>query len=717
MKGLMYRIIAVIVIVSTVLVGCGGEKAKPAKVTSITIEGLDTSYLEFKTHPVKVIAHYEDDTSGSITPVWSTTDDSIAYVDESNTFHAVAPGNVTITAAHESKFASVSLKVTSALTAIAIQNLKSTYIEGQNEQLVVLASFYDDITEQVIPSWNTTDAGIGFVNSDNVFVAVSPGVVEVTASYREVTETLQVSISEAEIVSIQYAVEHTSFPVGTSSQIQGVAILSNEKSVLGEGFTYESLSPTVISVDEQGVAKALSEGEAEIIIRNGEFELSFTLEATPAVLATLTISAPSAIPVGYPFPIDVIGIYTDETVHDIKPTWHVNNESVLRIEDGEIIGMIQGSSDIYATFNDIQSNTLNITINDSVPLRLELSKETLSIPVGHSEQISGTLVFTDNNEVAASPIVFWSDNNEIATVDENGVISGNSIGSTAIVASSYGLTDNVSVDITEALPRSLVLSVDEIKVPHSLQQTFTVLGELSDGTTRNVTEQAVYTLSDPSLGQIYVFKGEAYYTADAPMRGTLTVKYGDLEVEIPVENTDAVPVAFNQPNSEGEFPLGVIFEFAKGVEFSDGSIVYPNEGFTWTVDNPEILNQYSGGAAAIVKFKTYQKGTATITYQYADLIGKAVITVGDPMLTNIRINFSDVKLSDGDYQLTAIAHYSDGTTEDVTDLMTWASEDTSIATVSNEPGKIGLLTPVAVGGVYISATKKNFFSKDWILIE
>ena len=58
-------------------------------------------------------------------------------------------------------------------------------------------------------------------------------------------------------------------------------------------------------------------------------------------------------------------------------------------------------------------------------------------------------------------------------------------------------------------------------------------------------------------------------------------------------------------------------------------------------------------------------------------------------------------------QYTATAFYSDGTQKNVTTKATWASKDTTIATISNATGSEGLAKGVKVGGTTIIATYKG----------
>ena len=64
-------------------------------------------------------------------------------------------------------------------------------------------------------------------------------------------------------------------------------------------------------------------------------------------------------------------------------------------------------------------------------------------------------------------------------------------------------------------------------------------------------------------------------------------------------------------------------------------------------------------------------------------------------------------LSGNTVQFIATGIYSDNTTEDITDDVTWASSDTSVATISNTVGSKGLAPAIKWGTSTISATEEN----------
>ena len=61
-------------------------------------------------------------------------------------------------------------------------------------------------------------------------------------------------------------------------------------------------------------------------------------------------------------------------------------------------------------------------------------------------------------------------------------------------------------------------------------------------------------------------------------------------------------------------------------------------------------------------------------------------------------------------RFSATGSYSDNTVQDLTVMVIWTSSDTSVATVSNEPGSKGLVLAVSKGYCSISATFGNVSS-------
>src|SRR5262249_17413602 len=98
-------------------------------------------------------------------------------------------------------------------------------------------------------------------------------------------------------------------------------------------------------------------------------------------------------------------------------------------------------------------------------------------------------------------------------------------------------------------------------------------------------------------------------------------------------------------------------------------------------------------------------GTSTITAMLASVGGSTVLTVTAAALESIAITPTNPSIPLGELQpFTAIGTYSDNSTQDLTTQVTWASSDTSVATISNAANTVGVATSMAAGTSTIGVT-------------
>ena len=87
--------------------------------------------------------------------------------------------------------------------------------------------------------------------------------------------------------------------------------------------------------------------------------------------------------------------------------------------------------------------------------------------------------------------------------------------------------------------------------------------------------------------------------------------------------------------------------------------------------------------------------SSTITASYQGLSATASVMVAPATITDIWINPVNVEVSAvSSTQFSAIANFDDGASMDVTSYVTWSSEDSLVASVSN-----AYLTPGLVSGM------------------
>jgi hypothetical protein len=98
-------------------------------------------------------------------------------------------------------------------------------------------------------------------------------------------------------------------------------------------------------------------------------------------------------------------------------------------------------------------------------------------------------------------------------------------------------------------------------------------------------------------------------------------------------------------------------------------------------------------------------GASTITAAQGVIMGSTTLTVSAATLVSVAVTPGSQSAALGlTAQFGATGTFSDGSTQTITDQVTWSSSNPSLATVSNAMGSKGLSTSAAVGVVSIIAT-------------
>jgi Bacterial Ig-like domain (group 2) len=164
------------------------------------------------------------------------------------------------------------------------------------------------------------------------------------------------------------------------------------------------------------------------------------------------------------------------------------------------------------------------------------------------------------------------------------------------------------------------------------------------------------------------------------------------------------PVAANVAvGAEEQFTATGVYSDLSTRDLTDSVTWSSSASGTATISNtPGSQGRATGIADGVV--------TITATDPSALVSGTAALTVTpipaprtELVAVDVAPAVADVAVGAGE-QFTATGVYSDSSTRDLTDTVTWSSSDSTTATVSNAPGSQGLATGIADGVVTITAT-------------
>ena len=147
--------------------------------------------------------------------------------------------------------------------------------------------------------------------------------------------------------------------------------------------------------------------------------------------------------------------------------------------------------------------------------------------------------------------------------------------------------------------------------------------------------------------------------------------------------------------------------------YSDGSTQDLTEFATWISSDRSIV-EISNADGSEGEATGTGTGSATLTAAFSGVSGSTGITVTAPKLKSITISPNSPRIrAGGTLQMTATGHYSDGSTQDLTDVVYWTTIDPSVALFDysgHHPGLVRAFRPGVVGlrATYRAETKITF---------
>lgn len=157
-------------------------------------------------------------------------------------------------------------------------------------------------------------------------------------------------------------------------------------------------------------------------------------------------------------------------------TWYSSNSSVASVSSGSVTGKSEGTATVYVTTaNGLRSNDCAVTVKYRVPTGVSVSKSTLYLPIGHSEQLTSAV--TPSN--AKYTLTWSSDNPNVASVSSDGRITAKKQGTARIkVATDNGYSATCTVTVPP-MPSKLILP-SKVALQYGKSRTLKCTAEPAD---------------------------------------------------------------------------------------------------------------------------------------------------------------------------------------------------------------------------------------------
>lgn len=701
---------------ATVTATLGGRSAT----VTVTVTGATLTRLEVTPSQPSIAAgttlqfvatgHFSDDSTQDLSTqvAWASSNTAVATVDDEGLARGVAPGSALISAALDGISGGTTLVVSGAtLTGVEVEPAALSLAKGRTRQLTATGRFSDgssqDITSQV--AWSSDAPATLTVSVTGLATAVDVGAATVTATVGGVSGTSTVTVTAAELVSLEVTPATPSLALGQTLQLTATGTYSDATTqTVTDQVTWLSTVTTVATVsnvlDSRGLVTTHAPGTTVIGVSLGAVTGGTTLTVTAAVLQQLEVTpASSTLPLGVQQTFTATGLFSDGTQQDLttQVTWSTDAAAVATISnaagsEGELTPVAPGTTAVRATQGTVTGHT-DVTVVAATLSRIDITPGEPSLAKGRTQQLTATGVYSDGTTQDLTAAVTWSSAAvSTATVDTQGLLTAMNEGTTAVTAQSGTVSGTTTVTVTAAVLTALDVTPASASVAKGLTRQLTATGTYSDGSQQDLTSSVTWASSAAAVATV---SATGLATAVAEGTASLTATEGALSASAALTVTAAEVVSISVTPASPTVAKGLTRQLTATATLSDSNTQDVTATATWASATTSVATVSAAGVVTAVA-----EGASVVSATVGMVSGSTTVTVDPAVVVSLELLPDPLAVTVGaTATLTATGHFSDGTTGDVGAQAAWSSSDGAVATVS-----AGAVTGVAAGTASITAT-------------
>ena len=585
-------------------------------------------------------------------------------------------------------------------TAISGNQLKGVYFNNPDRQKSKDArTAYDPSTMRVLTVKDgklvyATDNSLDYLPANQSYLKVPAGT----------AETLTVMTEEeyqASALATGIALNKTSLSLRETETTQLTATVTPEDAE-DRSVTWSSSDNSIATVNAEGVVTAIKEGTATITATTNDgsnLKATCTVKVSIMPVASITLNiTEKTLEEGET--INLTASVLPANASNKSLAWTSSDENIATVDaNGLVTAVKEGTATITAKATDGSNVSAKCTIKVKAPvvlvegITLNATEQTLT--VGETFALTASVL----PENATNKSLVWTSSDEnVATVDANGLVTAVKEGTATITAKAND-GSNVSAKCTIKVKAAVVL-VEGITL-NATEQTLTegeTFALTASVTPENATNKNLaWTSSDENVATV---DANGLVTAVKEGTATITAKANDgsnvsASCTITVNAAVVLVEGITLNATEQSLTVGDTFALTAGVAPENAT----NKSLAWTSSDENVATVDANGLVTAVK-----EGTAIITAKANDgsnVSASCTINVSDSFIfvSKISLEKMQVTLNIGETAtLNVTIEPANATNKEIA----WKSSNPSIATVEN-----GVVTAISAGTIYVSASSTD----------
>ncbi|MBO4340872.1 MAG: leucine-rich repeat protein [Bacteroidales bacterium] len=610
----------------------GGEKTATCKVSvSVPVESVslnNTSLTLKQGQSATLVATVKPNDATDKSVSWSSSDSSIAQVDQNGKVSAVKEGSATITAKAGEKQATCKITVQKQVIAVESVSLNQTSLTLEEGQFSTLTAIVkpDNATNKTV-TWSSSAPENASVDQNGKVSALKAGSATITAKAGEKEATCKVTVQEKPKVSSitfntdsfngnigsKFPISITISPVNAQYDLEWSASDTRVASVQGNG-TSATIRTNDYGITEITVKDKISGKTASITVSTvvNDFTWTENTGETYSGYPLITIEVGAEHQLKYSCsPSSATHIFSDLSQFTFYEPYVVDAPSCITIsEEGLVRGIKEGTVGIKATGRVIKGasgpDRIYIKVKPAaIPVTgITLNKTSLTLKEGQSE----TLTATVSPSNATNKTVSWSSNKtSVAQVDQSGKVTAVGVGTASItaMAGNISATCNVTVQQNTVAVTSVTLNKTSLNLKVGESETLTATVKPDNATDKTViwasTNTAAATVDQNgkvtalAVGTASITANAGNITATCAVTVSTASSSDPNNISFADSNLKAKLVAAFDTNSDGELSYAEAAAVTSGdaIKAAFGNIkTYKSfDEFQYFTGIPSIINE------------------------------------------------------------------------------------------------------------------------------
>jgi uncharacterized protein YjdB len=405
-------------------------------------------------------ATYSDGSSQDLSSgvTWSSSDNTVASIDNNGLATMAGEGTVTITATAGSFSDTATLTVVPAsLVSISVTPASPSIAMGTDQQFIATGFFNDGSTQQLTSvTWSSSNVNVASINASGLATSTGIGAVTITATSGSVSGTTSLTVTSATLVSIAVTPSNSSMAIGTTKQFTATGTFSDSSTQdITASVLWSSSDPTVATINNQGLASSVAAGSITITATSGSINGSTGLTVAAVDLVSIAISpANPRMQQHTLLRLTAIGTFSDgsTTTNLSGLAWKSSKPQIASIRSTGIVNAKKlGSVTITASASGI-SGTTTVTVSNGTLRSIAITPANSSVALGSTQQFTATGTYSDSTTQDVTLNTHWSSSaSSVATIANGpngaGLATAGGVGTTVIGANTSGVTSSTNLTV------------------------------------------------------------------------------------------------------------------------------------------------------------------------------------------------------------------------------------------------------------------------------